>query len=428
MVYCFLVLREFDGNKKDVARKIVLPLVGLVYIALSSNLILNGYGILLLSFVAIVVELIRNKRLNIPMIIGCCVMGMAFLIPNFDLIKELFGKAGFISHREEFISEPTGKSFGELAREIFWDGISHNESLHKYVFLAIVVAFFVCIFNKKIEKKIKIAFVATISTLISLGLLYIFFSCDFYYKLIINVGGILKSFQFERFFYLMPGAWYILFGISLSIIIKSFGKLDILGLILATATFVPTLFFVAKNPNGIFYQNINEINNGNSVTGYISWERLYAEDLMEHIKDDIGKKQAEYRVASLGICPVVSLMNGFYTIDGYSNNYPLEYKHAFYGIQKNELALNDYSNSYFNDWGSRCYLFYHEWGNAFMLGKQYSLIIDDLYFDFKGMKELGCQYLFSAAEIIGAERYNLDLVGYYDSPQSYWGIWVYELI
>lgn len=51
------------------------------------------------------------------------------------------------------------------------------------------------------------------------------------------------------------------------------------------------------------------------------------------------------RVASIGICPVVSLMHGFYTIDGYSNNYPLEYKHTFWGIQTEELALNDYPNN-----------------------------------------------------------------------------------
>ena len=56
---------------------------------------------------------------------------------------------------------------------------------------------------------------------------------------------------------------------------------------------------------------------------------LYSEDLMETISERIGKDMSTYRVVHIGISPVAALMHGFYTIDGYSNNYPLEYKKAF---------------------------------------------------------------------------------------------------
>ena len=157
------------------------------------------------------------------------------------------------------------------------------------------------------------------------------------------------------------------------------GNLKIIGWILAAFLVLPTLLFVAKNEDSIFYMNVNQINNKN-ITGYITWENLYSEDVMAQIESDIGEDMTTYRVASIGICTVVSLMHGFYTIDGYSNNYPLEYKHTFGGIQTEELALNDYSKVYFNGWASRCYLFYHEWGNGFLLGKNYNLTIDDFRF------------------------------------------------
>ena len=50
---------------------------------------------------------------------------------------------------------------------------------------------------------------------------------------------------------------------------------------------------------------------------------------MQQLEDAIGRNMEEYRVAHLGVSPAPSLMHGFYTADGYSNNYPLEYKHRF---------------------------------------------------------------------------------------------------
>lgn len=40
---------------------------------------------------------------------------------------------------------------------------------------------------------------------------------------------------------------------------------------------------------------------------------------------------------SVGIYPAAAAYNGFHCLDGYSNNYPLEYKHAFRQIMEGEL-------------------------------------------------------------------------------------------
>lgn len=43
-------------------------------------------------------------------------------------------------------------------------------------------------------------------------------------------------------------------------------------------------------------------------------------------------------------------MHGFYTVDGYSNNYPLEYKHRFREVIAAELEKNEEVRVYFDLW------------------------------------------------------------------------------
>ena len=59
------------------------------------------------------------------------------------------------------------------------------------------------------------------------------------------------------------------------------------------------------------------------------------------------------------------------------------------------------------------------------LKKGNTLVYEGLEFDMDALRELGCEYLFSGAEIGDAERMGLELVGYYETDDSYWGIWVY---
>ena len=189
---------------------------------------------------------------------------------------------------------------------------------------------------------------------------------------------------------------------------------------------LPTINLIKVN--SYFYMNVNQINNGNGITGYISWESFYAEDLMRQLDEAIGRELSEYRVGHLGINPAPALMHGFYTVDGYSNNYPLEYKHNFRQVIAGELAKNEEMRVYFDCWGSRCYLFNAVTGNYWLLGKNSGVRYDNLEFDMKALRNLGCEYLFSGAEIVNAEEMGLALIGYYETKSSYWGIWLYEIV
>ena len=93
----------------------------------------------------------------------------------------------------------------------------------------------------------------------------------------------------------------------------------------------------------------------------MSFRDYYAVDVLdqvqEYIYDNFGERPEDYRVVSLGIDPAAALYHGFYCLDGYSNNYSLEYKHRFREIIAPELAKSEYLEDNFDHWGNRCYLF-----------------------------------------------------------------------
>lgn len=180
-------------------------------------------------------------------------------------------------------------------------------------------------------------------------------------------------------------------------------------------------------PESNFYLNVNQMNNGSGVTGYITWESYYAEELMAQLEDVIGRDMSSYRVAHLGMSPAPSLMHGFYTVDGYSNNYPLEYKHLFRRVIARELEKSEQTRLYFDEWGSRCYLFNGATGNAWMLGKTEEVGYEGLELDMEALRELGCEYIFSAGEIRDFEKMGLAFLGYFETEGSYWGVWLYQL-
>ena len=91
-------------------------------------------------------------------------------------------------------------------------------------------------------------------------------------------------------------------------------------------------------------------------------------------------------------------------MDGYSNNYPLEYKHRFREVIAPEIEKNEEVRVYFDTWGNRCYLFNSITGNYMRLQKGNTLVYEGLEFDMEALRELGCEYLFSGAEIGDADR------------------------
>ena len=411
-------------------KKIYPALAITLLFGLTSHLVYTGYAVLGLWLLALLADIFR-KRKNKWTWIGFVELLLVYVIVNRALILEiLFGGGSYVSHREEMIS--SAMPFWETFWGVFQNSAQHAPSLHKYLILPIVVFLILGAFCKKEEKEQGIYRAAIINFLFLIGIALFYALC---YSVPVvefknHVTGFLRYFQIQRFYWLYPAGWYLEFALAAAVLwrtkVPHTDRRMLAGkLVLFVLCLLPTLQLLKVNSG--MYLNVNQKNNGSGITGYISWESWFAEDLMQEIDEAIGRDKSTYRVAHLGISPAPSLMHGFYTVDGYSNNYPLEYKHRFREVIATELEQNEEVRVYFDLWGNRCYLFNHVTGNYMRLQKGNDLIYEGLDFDMEALRNLGCEYLFSGAKIGDADRMGLEFIGYYETEASYWGIWVYAL-
>ncbi len=425
LLYAFLCLYE----RRHLAAGYLL----ILFFGLTTHLVLIGYVVLGFWALYILASLVR-KVYNRHVYMGFGVLVLLYILLNFSLFYELLlGKGGYSSHREEWVN--AALPFFETAWDVFLHGAQHAEALHNYLILPIAVLLaadgICCVFKKRkgtLEPRTRDIFClgcGGMAVLAGIAIAYAFCRSQLAAEFKNNVGGFLHYFQAERFYWLYPALWYLEFALVFGVFWRMGGR-RIWKMVVLVLALLPTINLIKVN--SYFYMNVNQINNGSGITGYISWESFYAEDLMRQLDEAIGRDLSEYRVGHLGISPAPALMHGFYTVDGYSNNYPLEYKHNFRQVISGELAKNEEMRVYFDCWGSRCYLFNAVTGNYWLLGKNSGVRYDNLEFDMKALRNLGCEYLFSGAEIVNAEEMGLALIGYYETKSSYWGIWLYEIV
>lgn len=427
VIYVFI--RLWKGKRP------LVSLVLLAYFGLASHLVCTGYVVLGFWVIGLAVSLALRRQsrwLTGAFFLLCGI----YVLENKSLFAELLlGQGAYISHREEMVSY--AMPFWKTVWDVFINSAQHASSLHRHLILPVVISLAVgAVLYKKMEKADRNRYCCAFGGLLLLFGIALFYGFCHWEPVVgfkNSLQGFLHYFQIERFYWLYPAGWYLEFALCASFLWK-FGMgskgvfrdvVPILKLCLLAVILYPTLQMVKVN--SYLYMNVNQYNNGSGITGYISWESYYAEDLMQQLEDAIGRPMSTYRVAHLGICPAPALMHGFYTVDGYSNNYPLEYKHRFRKVIAKELDKNEPMRLYFDEWGNRCYLFNGTTGNAWMIGKNAQIEYEDLQFDMEVLRDLGCEYLFSCGEIKTAEEMGLELMGCYETDTSYWRIWLYEL-
>lgn len=429
VLYCFLNLAR--GKKKWISFAMI------IFYGLASHLVYTGYVVLSLWLVALAI-MFFCKRMNKWSVLAFFVLLFVYVITNWNLFQEiLLGQGDFVSHREEMIGGAL--PFWSTAIDMFINSGQHTPSYHQYLIVPILVMLVIelCCW-KKLSKQGQHCLLIAVGGMLFLFAIALFCglcSAEIVVDFQNKMTGFLHYFQIDRYYWLYPAGWYLEFVYTFSILwrflgeytegSREFWKWPVFKAVVLMLILLPTLQLIKVN--SIFYMNVNQINNGSGVTGYISWENFYAEDLMEELESTIGRDMSTYRIAHLGISPAPSLMHGFYTVDGYSNNYPLEYKHKFRRVIAEELEKNEETRVYFDTWGNRCYLFNGITGNYYMIRKGSDIKYENLAFDMEALRELGCEYLFSGGEILDAADMGLELMGYYETEKSYWGIWLYQL-
>lgn len=415
------------------------------FYGISSSLVLAGFACLLLlggsALIHTITALRQKKRGLLSLWLSLIVLLASYISVNSGLIRQvLFPGNTYISHKTEMVLSP--QNFSDYFKEAFTTGISYAQSFHLVLFILMFFCLLLFFMNAVVKKESLFSGSDKLPLLKALRvLLFIFLTCLFYafyhghfITEIRNIsGGILKTFNLDRVCWLLPTAWCILAGYLLSFIAglrehktaaRSCSLCLKYGIISATLGIwgITVLLHSPLRPN------LSKLLKGEDYYA-LDWDRFFAEDIFSQIDSAIGKPKDSYHVISVGIYPAAAAYNGFYCLDGYSNNYPLEYKHTFRRIMEGELEKSDYIRDFFDNWGNRCYITTAEQANYYTFEKKWNSVIYDLDLNTDVLKELDCRYVFSAAYLMNAEEKGLTLLreAPFETEGSWYHIYVYAV-
>lgn len=423
LLYCFWLLYE---------KKRLLP--SYIYIAFYTTMsspVLIGFVWILLGF-TLLIYFAFTKRIGKQkwLLSSFATMLIIYITTNLRLILQMLGIGNDItSHKAEYIL--TSRSFFRRVLSCLTSNTSHSTDYHIIILIFMAMLLLpALIFYKKwapqTRKCIKqILFVFSLICL--LCIIAALWETSFVIQIREHMGA-LKSFQLTRVLWITPALWYIVLGLCLNLFLQ---EKQFLRILQYGISFVVILLLSYNCLKGSFVKpNLQKLLNNNYKI--LSWSDYFALGVMDQVENYLytqeGLEKNEYTIVSLGIDPSAALYHGFYCIDGYSNNYDLEHKHAFRKIMAPELAKNDYLRSSFDGWGNRCYLFSSEIPGYYNIEKN-TFWYNHLDIDTKALTDMGCDYILSAAYIVNAAELNLTLLQEepFTTDTSYYQIYLYQV-
>lgn len=405
-----------------------------IFYALNSSLVLVGFAVLLVLAVWCLFDSSRRNRLN--MVILWAGMALMYLLTNVSLISQILGVSGEdVSHKTEYVL--TGEGFLTGWWNAFLHNGQHSEDYHIW-FLGLVIVV-LCVghlcarFSCGQSELVKV---------MGIGLGCILGMTGFSACWNSGVGvmvrsrmGALGAFQLDRLLWLCPCVWYLLLACCVAWVLeigrtpkRTMRLAGGIGCVLLAAAIGVTGLQILKNSD--VKSNIQKLRSAEYPA--MSYSDYYAvgvlEQVREYLQTSTGLTQEEYRVVSLGIDPAAALYHGFYCLDGYSNNYSMEYKHSFRRVIAPALDKSDYLREYYDNWGNRCYLFGTESPGYYTIEKG-GFYFQHLEMDVEALRELGGDYLLSAAYIANSEELGLTLLREepFETEASYYRIYVYAM-
>ena len=376
-----------------------------------SNLVLSGFFFLVLVALIWICDILRRKTV-MPLFLGLTVMSAFYIITHYRLFIEFLVEPNFVSHRTEFGSF-NKDNFSEAAKNTlgtFIQGKAHSYSLQRYVILPLCAFSALLMLPRSRNDHSKWLFWLILFGLGGIALLHGFKSTPALSSILVPIKAILPM-QFDRFYFLYPLLWMLIFALVLSIL-RAQSRLLTLMIIAVVAL---------QSVYAFRYHELIRNRNDPSVGQFL------AEEQFSKIQDYIDKPLDSYRVASIGIHPSVALYNGFHTLDGYWPNYPLSYKRDFRNIIAGELEKDDALKKYYDDWGSRVYLFNEQTGRNMVIEAENEIKLRNLDYNWEKFSELGGRFVLSAAEIDVSGTPQVTLLKKFSDATSAWDVYLYRV-
>ena len=415
LLYAVLNIYHHKSSWTDILIIVIFPFYSLI--AYTGIFILMSYGIFALY------SLIKSKKINKLLWIGFLILVTGYVITEWGLIRCYLSGEVEASQRSEFAFYIFG-NFHELVRGSgvnFIKGYYHCASVHSFILLSIC---FYIVYRLMSKQNIFINEIKLLVVLVfvNLGLSVLFgFYNSVYFQNLKEGFPIFRTFEFGRIFWFQPVIWYISFGILLVEIYKT----ERIRYIIPLLIIVQLSFQMSQKEE--FLNNIRLLA-GNKIS-QPTYSQYFAEEQFSKIKTFIDKPVKSYRVVNLGIPPAVTQYNGFSTLDGYMNIYSKAYKHNFRKVIVNELDKKPFLKKYFDTWGDKCYLFTADIDEKerFYMLKERNFKLKNLDIDILSLKDLKCDMILSAVEIMNANDLKLELLKKFDDPESAWDVYIYKL-
>lgn len=422
----------------------------------SNFLIVYIFFLLLVIFLAII-EFLYTKQPNIPLILAIFFMGVVFLFIEYRIIDAMFFDSAFVSHRTEFI-KPYVSLNASIAKagSAFAHGEVHSIfSSVPFIVGIIVLAVLLSIPKRQLTTTESVAITLVPGALFMMMipdtaihdghfLLYLFiFACTssvfitsvrslmltlvvqiviaawyalWFYEGIQPLAHIIpfiETFNMSRFYFVSPPLWIIMLGLAFTVIFRK------------SQIALPVLMLFWTVQAWALADLRTFVSDDKRSNQQIAFRKYYAEALFQLIEKDIGNPKSSFRIVSLCIDPAVSLFNGFYTLDGYSTNYPLLYKHRFRKIITETIENNSGVKKIFDHWGSKCYFFASTCG----YDNYYPhCTLNRLEANLSMLYAMGGRYIISGYTIATPEQFGLKYVNSYSAPDQYWDVHLYQIM
>ena len=406
LFYAFLNLK----NEKH----LIGSFLTIVLVIFNSSFVLVGFFEGIFLFIYYLYLIFKEKRKYIYFFFGFILLTIFYIVQDLPVFLH-FLTSQLPSHRSEF------QLYDVSISDIIYESVRllyrpHYHTVALPSFLILLLTIFLWFKFKKIDNNTK---------LVGLLIVFTIIFCMIYGIIVLKFHEFkfMKMFQFNRFYFLMPVMWMVLFALNLKYVIKlNRGKLLF---IFFSIFFLGSVIYFNKEYRITMYRIVADVRNKPFSIEEPTFKQFYDEQLFNDIETYLGNKK-QYKVICLGFHPAIALYNGFQTLDGYFVNYPLEYKHKFREIIAEELNKSDDNRKYFDNWGSRCYLLSHEFDD-FLHGKDKNTKVLDLSINTLALKNIGGEYIFSSVEIVNYEPLGLSFVKEFSSPKSFWNIKVYKV-
>ncbi|MBO6239932.1 MAG: hypothetical protein J6O61_03700 [Butyrivibrio sp.] len=371
---------------------------------------------------------IKDKRINIPLILSMILISISFILIEYRLFLLIFATKEPTIRDQMVIDNLSFSQIILTVKDVFINNMFHCNDHHRFVVMPIVLLCFVIInirhiLNREYKKLLSDPFNLVLYFIIFNCIIYGLYYCYPVRTLFETIFPPLKGWQFNRTVFFNPFLWYleiIIVAIRMSRLYKVLPKIM---LIIVMFMVIGTQSLYNDFYNTVYVNTWELINNEKSET--ISYGDFFSESLFDEIKKDIDYN-GEYSVA-YGFHPSVLSYSGISTLDGCLSYYYQSYKDAFRKVIAPALDESEVAREYYDEWGARAYIYSGTVDSIWSPTRSKDVDDKRLLIDTNAFKSLNGKYIFSRIEISNAKELGLKLVGQYQNEKSPYTIWLYSI-